>query len=107
MTENMLVILIVICIALTSLAYVVCERVLYRAGVLDAPPVFSKAELVHTYHGALTHYGMLRKHAAHAQAVLAPVCRRLIAYAYSLLIRLFASVQALPQRRSLSPPHRV
>ena len=49
LTEHELIILLVVCITCTALAYMVGERLLLRAGLLAHAPVFSKDEFAHTY----------------------------------------------------------
>lgn len=101
MTENELIILLVVCITCTSLAYIVGERVLLRAGILDNAPVFSKDEFAYTYDATVAQYDAWCRFAAHSYSLVAPLGNQLAAYVHATYLHMRARVaQALRPRTS-------
>ena len=73
LTEHELIILLVVCITCTALAYMVGERLLLRAGLLAHAPVFSKDEFAHTYDATVAQYDAWLSSAPHSHGWLTPV----------------------------------
>ena len=101
LTANLLVFLVVGCIVATALLYMICERLMVRAGVIEMAPVFSKEEMLHTYRVTLIHYKSLCIAGSRIQGTVGPLCHNLLARAYGALVHVRARISQLMQRRSL------
>ena len=90
--EHELVILVVVCITCTALAYIVGERLLVRAGLLAHAPVFSKDEFAHTYNATVAQYDAWHRFDAHSHDRVAPLRSQVAAYVHATYLHLRARI---------------
>lgn len=106
-TEHELVILLVVCITCTSLAYIVGERLLLRAGILAHAPVFSKDELAYTYEATVAQYDAWCRSAAHLYSWVAPLRSQVGAYVHATYLHMRAQIAHAMRPRTPTHSQRV
>ena len=107
LTEHELIILLVVCITCTALAYMVGERLLLRTGLLAHAPVFSKDELAHTYDATVAQYDAWLSSAPHSHGWLTPLRSQVAAYVHATYLHLRARIAHALRRRTPTHSQRV